>query len=503
MITTRKNRQDHITNNSLIDKYIQLIQFYIQEGVKNPFIIFTFFCQDYITIRRYSSFFCSVNWHDQWCHQWRRQSRHISFPSEKTAALTEEEGLYLRRFFAEIKFAKKLEPTDEFVNLLGVFFLYFPEYLSLMQEGLGEKIHRMMIFGLKQIYSIETSVVDFLNELTMDWKTSRNFFIRHLGRSTSAVSEQEWLQILDTIDSLFDKTCVSTLGAVDMLASLADHAPSHHQERMTKKLLSYLDVENDVYLSDKAILALERFFYVMSKEQRVDLFNSIYNKTTVLTEKQLEILGNIVAILGENESLLAVNILCKTALYGEWGVSRGAAVDALGNLPCTIQQAQYDIIINTLFSTLEDEFDYVHEGSIRSLAKMALISSDEQRKIILTRLSNSLAKKNEEKKEIGETLKSFYTISNEKIEMAFKILLEKDETATPIDTILAVLSPKYCKRVVNKLCAKLYEDRRDNSLGTLGVLVPVMLNNHLAIDCIVECLLEASTAAPLDTPHSP
>jgi len=475
-------------NNPFFEKYLRLIQSYIEKNINNPFIIFILFCQHYQSTYQNFSLFCHARFIDQSFRQRHKLPHTLPSSLDMTASLTEQEDSDLRNLFSDIKFPKQLALTEEFVNLLGIFFLYFPGYIQSIPENKGEIIHRMMIFNLNQLYPIKSLSFELFNDLI-----SRNLFFIHdnpiqsLKRSISVLTNQQWLQILTHLKrQLATVFSLTKSKIVTLLATLADDIPGNFRDDIIKTLFSYLNM-NDTALSNAASFALERFSYVISKEQRTYCFKTLLKDWTKLKPIQIKLLGTLIETLNKDESLLAVNLLCKKTLCTTENV-RIQAVESLGNLPSTIKKMLYNQIIHALFSSLMDT-SLIQEHAVRSLAKIASISTYEQRKMIINYLYHYFTKSRRRENGIFETLNPLDpNISNEKIEIALMFLLEHEYFNIIEIRFLAVFS----KNLINILCSQLIDKKNKSmiTLQTIGRLAPLLANNQPSLATLLESLLQ-------------
>jgi len=490
-----QNNQHQITNKFLFEKYIQLIQSYIKDGIENPFIILTLLCQSqkHLLSPRHPSFLWSMTLNVQWYSQLRKLPCNLPSLSKQKASFTEEENTTLRSFFSEIKFIKQITPENELVSLLGIFFLYFPQYMSLMPEQVGKKIHSMVISVLQKTYPIKTSALELFNRCVSDEAFSINTLqpiIVLLKKEASIFTDQEWLEIFDQINKIINLTYYEKEG-IAMLAQLAEDIPAPFQKNIIQQLFNYLtDKNTDV--SKAAVFALEKFSYVVSKEERTRWFNCILNNTDKLEAMQIKLLGKLINVLNQDECLLAIKLLLEKT-SSKIGRVRIEALKSLENLPLAIKKIHHDAIIRAFLSAvLKDNKLAIQQKALRSLANIASISSNEKRKFIIIYLYAYFIQRNNR----SETYKPLIfspIISNEKIEIAFKILLEKQNFYFLEQNFLAIFFYERFDDLINRLCRFIQDGKKHyiTVVEILKSLIPLIKNDQTAITSILDSMLSA------------
>jgi len=461
MLQTRKNKPAddknelrQIKTQSSFKKDIKLIQSYIKKDIKNPFIILTLLYESDKTCCPPSTLFYNAASSDNGYKLWHALSCSLPSSKEITASLTKEEDTTLRVFFSKIKFPEPPKQADRLISLLSIFFLYFPEYISSLPEDTKEKMHVMMFSELQKNYpenALKFSIFDVRH-----WLLSpdlERLAIRELKKLASVFSDKEWMKIFNAINfnlSNPDTASYIKSKSVNVFSELADHIPLHHHEYIIKKLLPYLS-HRDTDFSSTVACILERFSYLISNNQRTYLLTAFHNALPHLKTMQIEFLGKLAATLNKNETLTAIEILCKKT-YASIEKIKICAIKTLGNLSLTLQQTHHELITCALLNTLENTSPNVTIRSIHSLAKIASHSSNEQRKAIIRSLYSYFYKKYHKTGEFGEIPPLLNSIlQNERVEIAFKFLSEI-ETMDDLKKFFAALHSEKCTELVISLC---------------------------------------------------
>jgi len=497
MLSTRKDEQanvqhsqNQIISKALIVNYIQLIQSYLEKEIKNPFIIFTLLCQTYKNPSRCSLFCFSTNFSDQWPQQWLKLASQFSDSLEKMACLTTEEDTTLRNFLSKIKFASLLKPTNKLANLLGAFFLYFPQYRSSTQGEQWEKMHKSILFTLQPTDSNKTFIINLFrrlfNQNIKDSETCLADPFYYLKHSAALLSDQDWIKISDRINTsrVNEYDFQSHSFAVKLLVELATHIPAYIQQGIIRKLLPCLFYDDNV--ADTVSFILKKYSYVISKEQRSHLFKIIYNSTADLTIMQINFLGSLVDAYNENEMSLMIKIFHNKILAGNRS-ERLQTIAALGDLFLSSPHSYFNLITQPIINGLNDKSTEVQIQSIRSLAKIALHSSYEQRKMIIHHLLCFYF--------LTEIDFVDSDLSNEKIEIALKFLLEDKNLSEIKNNFLLSLSQEKCFQFVKSLCMDFFCNTTSvikckNIIIKLGQFAHIIARNQLAITLISEKLLK-------------
>jgi len=397
-----------------------------------------------------------------------------------------------------------------------------------MQKEKWEKMHKSILFTLQPTHSNKTFIIDLFrrlfNQHIKDSETCLANPFYYLKHSAALLSDQDWIKISDRINASRVNECdfQSKSFAVNMLAELSNHFPSHIQQSIIKKLLPYLSHQND-HIADTVSQLLKKYSYIISKKQRSDLFKEICNKfessASILTANDLTIiqihfLVGLIDSSNKNEILLLVETLHKKILDENESI-REQVILELNELFLIDPPVYFNMIIQPILRGLKDQCIHVQIQSIRSLAKIAYHSSYEKRKMIVTDLCSYFIKRNS-KKENYFKIETFFDSSllNEQIEISLKFLLE-DKPLSEIETnFLASLEKGKCSQFISSLCMnfscrmiyetegnnttitikKATETDRKNIIERLGELVPIIADNHDAITKISEKILNNLSA---------